>query len=543
MKKITLLCALFACLCVNAQWVTDTAVNTLVAESASDDAKSMGTSDGKTFVVFWKSVAAPTNYELRVQLLDVNGNQQLGIDGMLVSNAIPMSTFTYVWKLVIDKNDNLYICVTGSGTGNPAFVFKIDPDGNSVWENGLSLGSGLVPTVLPLENGDVIVSYWPGSGKAKMQRFTAEGTAVWASPTEAIGASATSATIPGNLFELSDGSYTMVFHQKFNFGVGSNLYAQKYSQLDGTSTWALPTAVSNKGTVYNTTYSSAQDGDVIYYGYSGATGLRYDGYVQRINSDGTTPWGINGMDFDTNTTSYEIDTKIAFEQGSGYVWAIARYTPSTQDSYGEYVQKFDKITGVRQFTDNAKEVFEIDASSRSHIGDLFLQDDEPLFLIKTGMDNGVSPVTLSGVLLTPDGDMAGEGPIPVATFAASKGRVSLNRPADGQATAVFTEQKQAGQTRIYAQNFTTALLANKTFGSVSGIKVYPNPTNGFFTVNSSTQLESVNVYNLSGQLIVCEKVGTTEANINTESWSNGIYLIDIQTEEGKKTTIKLVKTN
>jgi len=164
-------------------------------------------------------------------------------------------------------------------------------------------------------------------------------------------------------------------------------------------------------------------------------------------------------------------------------------------------------------------------------------------LIKTGMDNGVSPVTLSGVLLTPDGDMAGEGPIPVATFAASKGRVSLNRPADGQATAVFTEQKQAGQTRIYAQNFTTALLANKTFGSVSGIKVYPNPTNGFFTVNSSTQLESVNVYNLSGQLIVCEKVGTTEANINTESWSNGIYLIDIQTEEGKKTTIKLVKTN
>jgi len=543
MKKITLLLALLACAFANAQWVTDTAVNTLVADSASDDAKSIGTSDGKTFVVFWKSVAAPTNYELRVQLLDAAGVQQFGTDGMLVSNTVPMSTFTYVWKLTIDKDDNLYVCVTGSGAGNPGYIFKIDTAGNSAWENGLNLGAGLVPTVLPLQNGDVIVSYWPGSGKAKMQRFTAAGTPVWANPTDITGASITSATIPADLYELSGGDYTVVFHQKFNFGISSNLYFQKYSQANGIQTWEVPTQVSDKGTVYNATYSGAQDGDVIYYGYSGATGLRYDGYVQRINPDGTTPWGINGMDFDTNTTNYETDTKIAFAPGSDYVWAIARYTPSTQDVYGEYVQKFDKVTGARQFTDNAKEVFEIDADSRNHIGDLFLQDDEPLFLIKTGMDNGVSPVTLSGVLLDENGNATGETPIPVATFAASKGRVTLNKPVNGQTVAVFTEQKQPGETKIYAQHFATAVLANETFDSVAGIRVYPNPASGIFTVDGSAGIESVAIFNATGQLIHEDKAAVAGIRIDSGNWSNGIYMINITTKDGSRNSVKLVKAN
>lgn len=541
MKKITLLLALFACVCANAQWVTDTAANTLVADSTSDDAKSIGTANGKTFIVFWKSVPAPTNYELRVQLLDAAGVQQFGPDGMLVSNTIPMSTFTYVWKLAADKNDNLYISVTGSGTGSPGFVFKIDTEGNSLWANGLNLGAGLVPTVLPLNNGDVVVAYWPGSGKAKMQRFTPEGTPVWATPTEIIGASLTSATIPADLYELSGDDFTVVFHQKFNFGVASNLYFQKYSLSSGVQTWEVPTQISNKGTAYNAFYSGAQDGDVIYYGYSGATGLRYDSFIQRMNPDGTTPWGINGIDFDTNTTNYEIDTKIAFEAGSAYVWAIARYTPSTQDIYGEYVQKLDKITGARQFTDNAKEVFAINNSQRNHIGDLFLQDDMPLFLFKTGLDNGASPVTLSAALLDGNGDLAWAETVPVATFAASKGRISLNKPVNGQAVAVFTEQKTAGETKIYAQNFSSAILATQNFELAgNAMKLYPNPAGAVFNIESKMPMQLVSVYNVSGQLVHTSQAGGVVKAIDSGLWNSGVYFVKVETSE-KIFTLKLIK--
>ena len=67
MNSETLFIALFMTVNINAQWTSDTEVNTLVAESLSQDMKAIGTSDGKTYVVFWKSVAPPTNNELRLQ--------------------------------------------------------------------------------------------------------------------------------------------------------------------------------------------------------------------------------------------------------------------------------------------------------------------------------------------------------------------------------------------------------------------------------------------------------------------------------------------
>lgn len=36
------------------QWTSQTDVNTLVASSETGDVQSVGTSDGKTFVAFWK---------------------------------------------------------------------------------------------------------------------------------------------------------------------------------------------------------------------------------------------------------------------------------------------------------------------------------------------------------------------------------------------------------------------------------------------------------------------------------------------------------
>ena len=94
MKNLLKLFMFFAFITMNAQWTTDTVLNTLVADSEVGDMQAIGSSEGKTYVVFWKSVAPPVNYELRLQILDVDGLQLLGSDGMLVSDAIPMSTYT-----------------------------------------------------------------------------------------------------------------------------------------------------------------------------------------------------------------------------------------------------------------------------------------------------------------------------------------------------------------------------------------------------------------------------------------------------------------
>ncbi|MCB0649671.1 MAG: T9SS type A sorting domain-containing protein [Saprospiraceae bacterium] len=447
MKSIIFFLAIFMALTAHGQWTTETAVNTLVATSEGGDMKSIGTSDGQTYVVFWKTVAAPVNYELRLQVLDASGNRQLGDDGMLVSGNISMSTYTVIWSVTVDKDDNLYIGATGTGDGS-GHVFKLDINGNPLWgADGVTFSDGYLVTVLPLANGEAIVS-WFASGQGLMQRYDAAGNTLWNDPQPI--ESGTSHTAPANLFELPEAGYVVVFHV-LSFGISSTLYAQRYDE-NGVAQWAVPTKLSNKTTAYNAFYSGTQDGEVVYFGYFASSGSRFDSFVQRINPDGTLPWGINGMDFDTNETDYEMDTQIAIAPGSQYIWAVCTYTNTSQGQRGEYVQKFDKNTGARQFTDNAKIVYPISEDFRQHAGPMFLMNDQPLFLLKKGYDNSVTPTTLDGVLLDENGDFAWEEVSrPMATYQAAKSRIQFNRPANGQAVAVFIEDKSGGA-RIYAQN-------------------------------------------------------------------------------------------
>lgn len=536
MKTITTIIAFLLITSLNAQWTPDTDANTLVANSPSGDMKAEGTSDGKTYIVFWKSVPAPVNYELRLQILDVDGNQTLGPDGILVSDEIPMSTYTVIGNTAVDADNNLYIGATGTGGGDPAFVFKLDSGGNHLWDsNGVNVGNGNVVTIFPLSSGETLVSWFP-SGAALMQKLDGNGDPVWptAQPVENAG----NATVPANMYELSNGDYIMVFHSILS-GIYSNLYAQRFDG-DGETQWANPVQLANNATTFNGYYSGAQDGDVIYYGYKASSGVRFDSFLQRLNADGSLPWGINGMDFDTNQTNYEMDTQIAFQSGSSYVWAICTYTDGTQSIKGEYVQKFDKNSGARQFTDIAKEIFPL-GSENIHSAGLHLKNDQPLFLIKSGMDNGVSPVTLHATYLDANGDFFWpEEMRPVATFAANKSRIHYTAPVNNQSVAVFIEDKGAGA-KIYAQNFVDGILAIES-NVLTNELFYNNPVDAILNIKSAAVIKVVTLHNLLGQIVFESKFeGKPELNISLPNLKTGSYFMTVITENGIHNGLQIIK--
>ncbi|MDX1783335.1 MAG: hypothetical protein R3361_04180, partial [Aequorivita vladivostokensis] len=70
MKTIITISCFLSMFVASAQWTTDTDTNTLVAESGELDVQAKGTTDGQTYVVYWKNVGAPTNIELRMQVMD-----------------------------------------------------------------------------------------------------------------------------------------------------------------------------------------------------------------------------------------------------------------------------------------------------------------------------------------------------------------------------------------------------------------------------------------------------------------------------------------
>ena len=536
MKRLFILLAIFSFLNVTAQWNMDTSVNTLVVDSDGGDMKAIGTSDGKTYVVFWKAVATPMNYELRLQVLDVDGTQLLGNDGIIVSNSIPMSTFTVIWSIVVDQNDNLYIGATGTGGGEPAYVYKLDTAGNHLWgTDGINVGSGFAVTVLPLSTGEAVVSWFP-SGQSVMQKYDASGNSIWG--TAQIIVNAGNDTVPANIFEMSNGDFIMVFHS-LTFGINSLLYAQRYNG-DGVLQWANPTQLSNNGTVFNTTYSGLQDGDVVYMGYKASPGSRFDSYLQRLDPDGSLPWGINGADFDVNQTDYEMDTRIAFTSGSDYIWSLCTYTNPSQSAKGEYAQKFDKVTGERQLTDNAKQVYAI-GSEKIHAGALQLKNDSPLFLLKSGLDNGVSPTTLGVVYLDSNGDFAWlEESRDVATFSANKSRIHYTKPVNNQSVAVFIEEKSVAH-KIYAQNFIDEVLASEEFGASESV-FYNNPVSNELLIESSIEINEIAISTITGQKIYSDTFESSERiTINTEKWNSGIYIAIITSNLGAQKEIKIIK--
>ena len=68
-------------------------------------------------------------------------------------------------------------------------------------------------------------------------------------------------------------------------------------------------------------------------------------------------------------------------------------------------------------------------------------------------------------------------------------------------------------------------------------KLYPNPTNGSFTVEGAN-VAKVEVYNLVGQMVYAEQ--GQMININANDWNKGIYLVNITMQNGAVETKKLV---
>lgn len=62
----------------------------------------------------------------------------------------------------------------------------------------------------------------------------------------------------------------------------------------------------------------------------------------------------------------------------------------------------------------------------------------------------------------------------------------------------------------------------------SSISIYPNPANNYFVVSGNDLIETVNIYNINGQLVKQISVNDNIININTNSFSQGIYFIQVQ---------------
>jgi len=91
--------------------------------------------------------------------------------------------------------------------------------------------------------------------------------------------------------------------------------------------------------------------------------------------------------------------------------------------------------------------------------------------------------------------------------------------------------------RIYDVTVNGTLSTNDFDSPKSSIKVYPNPTKNSFQIDSNKSVESVELYNITGQLL---KTYNEEANYDISDLATGVYIANIKTQLGSK-TLRIVK--
>ena len=361
---------------IHAQWNTNTSENLLISTLPTADMQAAPTADGKTWIAFYHENGG--NYDMRAQLIDANGYKLLGPDGILVDNQTSGSA-TYVFNVCVDASNNFIIGYQDERTGtDQSVVYKLSEAGTKLWgEHGIVLGGGLAPYPAALSNGEVIV-VWNGDlgNTLNFQKITTAGTLAWSTPKTVTVGSAT--TTAGQAITNTAGKFTLIYQK-------GNMYTTLYAQMFNSSGIALyqPLQICDQTTAAYRYYSVISEADTTYVGYYSSTGNRFNSFLQRVNPNGTIPWGMNGSHFNTSVgagDSYQGETSINMTPGSNNVWSVCNFSNPNQTVYGVYVQKFLKTTGVRQFTDQAKVVYAISSSTDQRCGDLAVIADNPMFM-------------------------------------------------------------------------------------------------------------------------------------------------------------------
>jgi hypothetical protein len=261
----------------------------------------------------------------------------------------------------------------------------------------------------------------------------------------------TANTTRGQVVTHDNGFFTVVFQRK-SFGISTTLYAQRYDGA-GNPQWSGPVQLCNQTTSGARYYSVKGSGDITYCGYYASGGSRFFSYLQKINPDGSLPWGINGSPFTTYSSGADpmpMTTGIALGPSLPHVWAVASFSDPAQNQYGVYVQKFDTATGSVLLAPTGKEVYPVSASRDTYEGGLSLADNDPMFM-SYDVNYKIYATRLNG-----NGDFIWPGnrvelSSTTYTLANPKGRYSFTDVKNNLAVAVWQENR-TGTEKAYAQN-------------------------------------------------------------------------------------------
>jgi hypothetical protein len=538
----------------HAQWVANPLLNTVVRDVAGVAEVTPRISpgpNGGTYVAWFETVAT-TNYQMRLQLLDVNGRPLFGAAGLLVSNQ-PQSTALYRYDIKTDNSGNAILAfqdTRSAGGGNQCVMYKISPTGQQLWgTNGIQLldataTSGLSPSLGITGDNNVVVGWNAGATAnadhgtklVPMLKYSPTGAALWAAP---VRIQAASRRFSRPTFVAVPGSDDIVvqYVEETGSGLGiSTVFAQRYN-ASGAAVWAAPVQVSTKTIPFAYFPEPVPDGSGGFYTQlntgNPANANLNDVYVQRVAADGTLPWGTTGTEVLAGTATLRTSGSLQYVAARGEVWSVVNELNSSQSTSGTTVQRLSPATGAVQLGAGGVVV---QAPTTDYFAAQTLRDTGTGLILTYTQNASTLNRTLWATKLNYQAQPAwATGPVQLSSAVSSKLSYATLPFARGQLVNVWADQRQ--DDGIYAQTINDSgqlgtILSARAGQSAASLTLSPNPglTPTLHLTAARAQTAPVVARDLTGRLVwqaeIPLRAGATAVPLDASTLAAGIYLVE-----------------
>ena len=413
---------------------------------------------------------------------------------------------------------------------NTPFILKMDTNGNFLWAKCFA-GSGFADIGIPvIMGGNVYFSgYYKDSiffrsihlgtinplvSAGYMTEIDTSGNILWAH----------------NCGKSSTGSYNldMAFDGSFLYTLGTFYDSLAFPSLvlrDSTPFSTLP-YLAKYDTAGNLVW--AKGGHSQIRGLLSSPGLKYDNaghlYVSGVFFDSVKFYSTM---FTTPSLTVNKDCIARFDTTGNFDWAIAMGNKSAGGAFAPCIAADD--SGFYLFSGYTDSVT---------IGDSFYAapaGGENLLLVRVRKDSAIITSKHFGGGGVPEDIITDGGVIYIAGATTGNYSIDTVSVVNNGVTDILIAKMRG---RDYTHNvLTTAIDSNS---SSTDYKVFPNPTDGWLSIESSETLRSLYIYSITGALLMEATGANTTAQIDLTNFRAGLYFVKIISNEGCN-TIKVIK--
>jgi len=553
-----------------AQWSDDPYLNTQITDLTGEQViPKIASNDDVTYIGWFSSEAG--NYNVRLQRLDDQGNEQWEYNGLLISDHPSMSWLTD-WDMTIDQQNYAILTFQDirNGGNNNIYAYRISPDGDFIWgDNGLELSNSpdfdASPKAAATNSGNIVVS-WQGGDVIIIQKISPAGNLLWGDNGMVLSCEDTYSW--PQLLPVGDDDVILKFFEDSGpyWAPIRHVLAQRFDP-DGNPVWANDTIISDASGISAWTQifpfvNDGNDGFFIAWHDDRDSNNLASVFIQHVNSDGEILFIDDGIEVSTMPNRNHFYPDLAFLPIIEEVFIFWSEMDGNQIQRGVYGQKMN-LTGEQLWSDNGMAFLELSNEDKQAITVRSAENDVVVIYKDYSFGNAVDSRVMAMRIDTDGYYVWGNEQVVLSSYPSSKIHQVVGYYVDEQWIAVWEDERNDGGD-IYAQNVrlngelgNSGVFVEENEFHNSNLKLsnYPNPFSSETTISFNVTQTSLfvsldanlEIYNIKGQKIKQFSIDDSRFSIDWNgkdksgnAVSSGIYFYILKSANFKSKTGKMV---